>query len=253
MNKGLISFLFTVLVLFLSAIYYSDAIQTPFISSLNYIKSSYHNTVEYTSEIFYTHFAQAKHINELENKLLQYEENHLVMQQMASELNDLFHENSSVLISNPAAELVRTISYQKFGNLNRVWLEINDYNSSKIYGLAYKELVAGIVISEKGKPLGILNTDVMSTYAVTIGSNEAPGIAQGTNKENLMVKFIPSWIDIKAGDEVKTSGLDKLFFKGLKVGRVLSCTKSQGYQSAVVEPYYRANNPNYFHIIKELK
>lgn len=253
MNKGLLSFLFILIVLFLSAIYYSNTIQAPFISSLNYIKSSYHNAVEYTADTFYTHFAQATHIKELEEKLQQYENNHLVMQQLASELNDLFHENTSVLNTNPSVELVRTISYQKFGDLNRIWLEINDYNASKIYGLAYKELVAGIVISEKEKPLGILNRDVMSTYAVTIGPSEAPGIAQGTNKDNLIVKFIPSWIDIKAGDEVKTSGLDKLFFKGLKVGRVLSFTKSQSYQSAVIEPYYRANNPNYFHIIKEVK
>jgi rod shape-determining protein MreC len=253
MNKGLVSFLSILIALFLSAIYYSDTIQAPFISSLNYIKSTYHNIEKYTKEIISTHTSQAKHINELEEKLLLYENNHLVMQQLASELDDLFKENSSSLKTTPSVELVRTLSYQKFGNLNRVLLEINDYNSSKIYGLIYKELVAGIVIPENGKALGLLNRDTMSTYAVTIGSNEAPGIAQGNNKKNLIVKFIPSWMSIKVGDEVKTSGLDKLFFKGLKVGRVISNSKAQGYQSAIIEPYYKANNPNYFHIIKRVK
>ena len=253
MNKGLVSFLSILIALFLSAIYYSSTIQAPFITSLNYIKSTYHNMQDYTKEIILIHTSQAKHINELEEKLLLYENNHLVMQQLASELDDLFKQNNSLLRTNPSSQLIRTISYQKFGNLNRIWLEINDYNSSKIYGLVYKELVAGIVVPENGKALGLLNKDPMSTYAVTIGSKEAPGIAQGTNKENLIVKFIPSWMSIKVGDEVKTSGLDKLFFKGLKVGRVISSSKAQGYQSAIIKPYYKANNPNYFYIIKRVK
>lgn len=253
MNKGLTSFFTILIALFLSAIYYSNTIQTPFITSLNYIKSTYHNIQEYTKQTIYIHTQQAKHISELEEKIILYENNHLVMQQLASEIDDLFNENNSELKTNPSVELVRTISYQKFGVANRVWLEVNDYNASKIYGLVYKELVAGIVISEHGKALGLLNKDTMSTYAVTIGSHEAPGIAQGNNKENLIVKFIPSWINIKAGDEVKTSGLDKLFFKGLKVGKVISSSKAQGYQSAIIKPYYKANNPNYFHIIKRVK
>ena len=253
MNKGLTSFLTILIALFLSAIYYSKTIQTPFITSLNYIKSNYQDIKDNTKQFIYMHTLQAKHINELEEKITIYENNHLVMQQLASEINDLFNENKSSLKVNPLVELVRTISYQEFGDLNRIWLEVDDYNSSKIYGLVYQELVAGIVIQESGQALGLLNKDTMSTYAVIIGEQEAPGIAQGNNKETLVVKFIPSWIDIKAGDEVKTSGLDKLFFRGLKVGRVISTSKSQGYQSAIIEPYYKANNPNYFHIIKRVK
>ena len=77
-------------------------------------------------------------------KLQKYEKNHLVMQQLASEINDLFKENHSKLKTDPKVQLVRTISYQKFADQNRVWLEVPDYNSSRVYGLTYKELVAGI-------------------------------------------------------------------------------------------------------------
>jgi len=167
--------------------------------------------------------------------------------------NDLFQENKSKLKLNPKVELIRTISYQKLGNLNRIWLEIDDYNNSNIYGLTYKELVAGIVISDNGKALGLLNKDIKSSYAVYVGNNKAPGIAHGNNSQNLLIKFIPAWFTINKGDEVTTSGLDKIFFKGLKVGRVLSVTKSQGYQNAIVEPYYKANNPNYFHMIRSIR
>lgn len=253
MNKELLSFFSIFIALFLGALYYTNTIQAPFISALNYIKSNYHNTTEFIEKTINKHTFQAQHIQELEEKLQKYENNHLVMQQLASEINDLFANSNSNFKTDPKVELVRTISYQKFGDLNRIWLEIDDYNSSKIYGLTYKELVAGIVVSENGRALGLLNRDIKSSYAVYVGSGLAPGIVHGNNAKNLVVKFIPAWFSINEGDEVTTSGLDKIFFKGLKVGRVISVTKSQGYQNAIIEPYYEANDPNYFHIIKRLK
>ena len=104
-----------------------------------------------------------------------------------------------------------------------------------------------------GKPLALLNRDIKSAYSVYIGKNHAPGIAHGNNDQHLIVDFIPTWYDIKKGDEVITSGLDNIFFKGLKVGRVLSVTSSQGYQNAVIEQYYKDNEPSYFHMIRKLK
>ncbi len=253
MNKELLGFFSVFIALFLGALYYTNAVQAPFISSLNYIKSSYHGTIEFIENTIYKHTFQADHIQELEDKLQQFENNHLVMRQLASEVNDLFKENSSNLKSDPKVELIRTISYVKFGDLNRIWLDVNDYNASKIYGLTYKELVAGIVVAHNKRAMGLLNRDIKSSYAVYVGPHLAPGIAHGNNAKNLVVKFIPAWFEIKEGDEVITSGLDNVFFKGLKVGQVISVTKSQGYQNAIIEPYYKANDPNYFHMIRKTK
>lgn len=253
MNKGLFSFFLLFIALLVGALYYTNIIQAPFISALNNIKLNYHNITEYVEEQINQHFFQAEHISILEEKLHKYENNHLVMQQLASEVNDLFAENRSKLKTDPRVELVRTISYQKFADQNRIWLEIEDYNSSKVYGLTYKELVAGIVVSKEGRPLGLLNRDIKSSYAVYVGDKKAPGIAHGNSGKDLIIKFIPAWFSIKKGDEVITSGLDEIFFKGLKVGTVISVTKSQGYQNALIEPYYKANDPNYFHIIKKVK
>jgi len=253
MNKELFSFLSIFIALIVGAMYYTNAIQTPFINSLNYLKTNYHQSMKFTQDAINKHFFQALEITRLNEKLLNYENNHLVMQQLASEVNDLFKENNSKLKSNPKVELVRAISYEKFGDFNRLWIEVHDYNSSKIYGLAHKEIVAGIVIPKNNRPLALLNKDVKSTYAVHVGSALAPGIAQGNNEKNLLVKYIPAWFDIKAGDEVITSGLDKIFFKGLKVGKVISTSKSHGFQTAVISPYYQANDPSYFHLIKREK
>jgi len=234
----------------MGALYYTNTIQEPFISALNNIKSSYHSSIEFTSNSIDKHFFQAQEIQKLKDELSNYENNHLVMQQLASEVEDLFALNNSTFESNPKVELTRTISYEKFGDLNRLWLDVQDYNRSKIYGLIYNEVVAGIVIPRKSKPLALLNRDIKCSYAVYVGKNKAPGIAHGNNEENLIIEFIPAWYEVKKGDEVITSGLDNIFFKGLKVGKVLSITESQGYQTAIIKPYYDSNEPNYFYMIR---
>ena len=253
MNKELFSFLSVFIALIVGAMYYTNTIQAPFIESLNYMKSNYHKGVTFAQTTIDKHFFQAEQITKLNEKLQNYENNHLVMQQLASEINDLLKQNNSKIKSDPKVELVRAISYETFGDFNRLWIEVDDYNSSKIYGLAHNEIVAGIVIPKNNRPLALLNKDVKSTYAVHVGSALAPGIAQGNNEKNLIVKYIPAWFNIKVGDEVITSGLDKIFFKGLKVGKVISTSKSHGFQTAIVEPYYHSNDPSYFYIIKREK
>ncbi|CAI6147287.1 MAG: hypothetical protein SPLUMA2_SPLUMAMAG2_01768 [uncultured Sulfurimonas sp.] len=253
MNKELFSYLFVIIALLTGALYYNNTVQSPIISSLNAIKISYHNINQSIKNNFNEHFFQVATIQDLRQDLLKYENNHLVMQELTSQIHDLYQENHSPLKLETNVELVRTISYEKFGNFNRLWIEIPDYNSSKIYGLVYKELVAGIVISKNGRPLALLNQDIKSAYAVYIGNKNAPGIVHGNNDDLLIVNFIPAWFKIQKGDEVLTSGLDNIFIKGLKVGRILSVTSAQGYQNAIIEPYYKSNEPSYFHMIRSIR
>jgi rod shape-determining protein MreC len=253
MNKELLSYFSIIIALIVGALYYNNAIQSPILTSLNTIKSTYHTSIEFVQNTVNKHFFQASTIEELSERLAQYENNHLVMQQLASEINELYAENNSSLTLNPEVSLVRALSYEQFGNFNKLWLDMPDYNSSKIYGLTYKELVAGIVVPKNGKPLALLNKDIKSAYSVYIGEYNAPGIAHGNNDEFIVVNFIPAWFEIKEGDEVISSGLDNIFFRGLKVGKVKSITRSQGYQNAIVEQYYTASETNYFHVIRSVK
>ena len=82
-----------------------------------------------------------------------------------------------------------------------------------------------------------------------IGKKRAPGIVHGKNTEEMLVEFIPNWISIEVGEEVYTSGLDNLFFIGLKVGKVLEVTQSQGFQNAKIKPYFDVTKPEYFQVI----
>ncbi len=253
MNKELFSYLIVLIALLTGALYYNNTIQSPIISSLNAIKTTYHNINKSITDTIDEHFFQAKNIRELKENLITYENNHLVMQELAGEIHDLYQENNSSFTTNTDVVLVRTISYEKFGNFNRLWMDVPEYNSSKIYGLTYKELVAGIVISQNEKPLALLNQDIKSSFAVYVGKNSAPGIAHGNNDNYLIINFIPAWFKINKGDEVTTSGLDNIFIKGLKVGRVVSVSSSQGYQNAIIDPYYKNFEPNYFHMIRSVR
>ena len=253
MNKELFSYLSVIIALLVGAFYYSTPVQSPIISSLNYIKTSHHAIIHSIESTIDKYFLQAQEIEDLKEELQNYENNHLVMQELATEIHDLYKIEKSTFRADPRVQLVRAISYEKFGNFNRIWMDIPEYNSSKIYGLTYNELVAGIVINKDKKALALLNKDFKSAYSVYVGTDNAPGIANGNNGENLIVNFIPAWYKIKKDDEVISSGLDNIFIKGLKVGRVISVISAQGYQHAIVEPYYKLNDLNYFHIIKRLR
>ena len=253
MNKELFSYLFVIIALLVGAFYYNTTIQSPIISSLNFLKVNYNNTTQYVDDAIDRYFFQAGEITDLKEKLQHYENNHLVMQELANEISDLYKAQDSNFTVTSNVVLVRTISYEKFGNFNRLWIDVPEYNSSKIYGLTYKELVAGIVINKNEKPLALLNQDIKSAYAVYVGEQNAPGIAHGNNNKNLIVNFIPAFYTVKKGDEVISSGMDNIFMKGLKVGKVLSVTSSQGYQNAIIEPYYKNSEPNYFHMIERVK
>jgi rod shape-determining protein MreC len=252
MNKGLLVFFTIFIVLLGGAIYYSATIQSPFISLSNAVQNSYFNSMTSFSDGIDEHFHQQQRIQELTQKLEHYDRDHLLMQQLSSELNSIYKESNTTLKTDPTIQLVRTVSYVKFSDINKLWLQMKDFNSSKIYGLVAKDSVAGIAVAYGNKPIALLNGDMKCTYAVYIGENSAPGIARGNNDGTIIVNFVPSWMPIKVGDEVVSSGLDKLFFKGMKVGKVTAIKTSQGYQVAVVSPYYKSKEPRYFYLIKEV-
>ena len=252
MNKGLLVFFTIFIVLLGGAIYYSKTVQSPFISFSIAIQDSYFNSVKSFSDGIDEHFHQQQRIEELTKKLEHYNRDHLLVQQLSSELNSMYKENNTTLKTDPQIQLVRTVSYVKFSDINKLWLQMKDFNSSKIYGLVYKDSIAGIAISYENRPVALLNGDMKCTYAVYIGNNSAPGIARGNNDGTIIVNFIPSWMPIKIGDEVVSSGLDKLFFKGMKVGKVIAVKTSQGYQTAVIDPNYKSKEPRYFYLIKEV-
>ncbi|MBE0499374.1 MAG: rod shape-determining protein MreC [Campylobacterales bacterium] len=249
MNKELIGFLFVSFAVLIGVLQFTNWIQAPFVGVLNGAKSFYYETIDKTSSTIDEHFEQQTTIQELQEKNKKLENSNLLMHEFAVELNQMFEQHQSSLAISPKVQLVKTLSYARLGDINRVWLDMKDFNTSKIYGLVSKGYSAGIVTFKHGQPMALLNSDYKCSYAVYIGKKRAPGIVHGKNTEEMIVEFIPNWIEISVGDEVFTSGLDNLFFNGLKVGRVIEVTQSQGFQNARIKPYYDVTQPGYFQVI----
>ena len=235
------------------ALYFSPLLQSPFLHLSKTIKLVYLGQIEGIQNNFTKHFNQAKTISELEEKNSYYEREILTLHQIANEYHNLLRETNSSLTTDPSVELVRTISYVRMGDPHKLWIEMDHFDPTLVYGLLYRGYVAGIVVSNNHAPMALLNGDFKSSYAVSIGNSQAPGIVRGNNERRLVVEFIPTWVPIFVGDEVVTSGLDKIFLSGLKVGKIISISKSSGYQNAIIEPYFYAKDPAYFHVITKVR
>lgn len=235
------------------ALYFSPFLQAPFLKLSQTIKLTYLDQIQSFNQTVTEHINQKNTILKLQRENRYYERELLTMHQVADEYKNLLREENSSIKTLPALSLVRTISYVRMGDPHKLWLEMENFNPKQVYGLLYRGYAAGIVVSDHKRPMALLNGDIKSTYAVSVGTSMAPGIVRGNNKRRLVVDFIPTWVPISVGDTVVTSGLDQIFLAGLKVGKVISISKSSGYQSAIVEPYFYAKKPAYFHIITKVR
>jgi len=252
MSKRAASFLLLLLLL-AGATYFSSTLQSPIVGMLQSINTAYTSLTTSIQNSIEEHFRQQKTIVALREEVEMYRQSHLILHEVATEFNALLAENNATFRYDPRVALVRTISYANFGDMNKLWLEMEDFNASRLYGLVYNEQAAGLVTERDGRPLALLNGDYQCTYAVFVGPNKAPGIVRGQNSDTMLVQYIPTWVAISVGDEVVTSGLDHLFFSGIKVGKVRAIELTGGYQNAVIEPYYKGNDPDYFHVITTVR
>ncbi len=55
----------------------------------------------------------------------------------------------------------------------------------------------------------------------------------------------------QVGDEVVTSGLDGIFFGGVRVGVVKKVIKEELSKTAIIEQYSKVSVPSYYHIIEK--
>lgn len=235
------------------ALYFSPFLQSPFLKLSQSIKLVYLNQVQSFNQSVTEHVNQKNTILRLQRENRYYERELLTMHQVADEYRNVLREQNSSIKTLPVIGLVRTISYVRMGDPHKLWLEMDHFDPKQVYGLLYRGYAAGIVVANHNRPMALLNGDIKSTYSVSVGKSMAPGIVRGNNERHLVVDFIPTWVPIAIGDEVITSGLDQIFLSGLQVGKVISTSKSSGYQSAVLEPYFYAKKPAYFHIISKVR
>ena len=88
--------------------------------------------------------------------------------------------------------------------------------------------------------------DSQGGAGVRIESSRVTGVVsgqvgvEGAAASDLVLKYVPELADVKTGDVVVTSGLDRIYPKGLVVGRVRSVSKGSGlFKDILVEPSAR--------------
>ena len=149
-------------------------------------------------------------------------------------------------------KFTRVISYINFDNFTKVWLDYEKKDDS-ILGVISDGYAAGIVVNENGKAKALLNGNEKCNYSVFIGNDKAPGIIHKAGINNhLLAKYTPILYDIKIGDEVITSGMDNIFYEGIKVGKVVGVKKLQDMQEVEIKPYANVLKQKYFYVYKNI-
>ncbi|CAA6810094.1 MAG: Rod shape-determining protein MreC [uncultured Campylobacterales bacterium] len=138
---------------------------------------------------------------------------------------------------------VKVLSYVSLKDLNKLWITKPTnitLDNEKIYGVIAGEFTYGTAKLEDNSLKLITNFDKECVYAVYIGEDKVPGIAFGSY-DGMLIKFIPTWMSPKVGDEVFTSGLDNIFYRGTNVGIVKEVIKDEDYITVKVN----VNKKNY--------
>ncbi len=250
MNRTIFLAIFFGITFFYTSINYGEDIKSYLLTITNRVKLLYLQSIGGIESYFTTTFNQKELIEKLQKENEDNKKLAILAIGFANELNNLIANHKTIKEFQSNLYLIKVISYAKFGDLYKFWIDFNNFDENKIYGLIQNGFVAGIVINKNSKPLALLNGDEKCSYAVSIGKNSAPGIIKGVaGKNKIIADFIPSWIEVEVGDEVVTSGLDNIFFGGIKVGVVTQIEYSQGYKVATIKPYANIFNPSYFYVV----
>ena len=245
-------FLFLLLIIFagLSYLFELDEFLAKHFKVFGNLKESYINTYISVSEKFANHFEHERLIRELQNENLELKEYKVLYNTTVSTIDNLKNllENIEIPDISSKIEVIRVLSYVHFDDFTSVWLD-KVPTDNKILGLISDNYAAGISMTKNGKSIGLLNGNKDCTYAVFIGNERNPGIATSNDESSdlLSVKFIPIWAEINKGDEVITSGMDNIFFEGLKVGTIVEITNLPDMKIAIVKPYVNVLKKKYFY------
>ncbi len=246
MIKNRYFFLILFVVLLAIKYNYNELIKEPILNITYEIKREYIDFVQNIRDFVQEHVEQKRGIKRLKKEVERLKKSAELSSAFAGKLRSLLQDRSTLY--TPELNITRAISYVNLANYDRVWLDFQALKKDKIYGLLYQGYSAGIIINKNDKALGLLQGDLKCIFSVYIGDKKVPGVIFG-DKDDMIVRYIPTWMSIKKGDEVYTSGLDNIFFEGVKVGRVTNIIKEESYISAVVKPYAKVLVPGYFHVV----
>lgn len=241
-----------VVIIFLFILEINKGIINYGISIGNYIKINISSAIDFTASLYQMHVNQSDEIKRLREveKQKEYQDIEIsIRNSTIANLMSLLDINSKPTFPN--VYLVNSHSYVNMGQYSKVWLKDynNNLNNKKIFGLIRDNYAAGIALFKDNRLVGILNGDSKLSYGVYIGDSKSIGILKTNMNNSTVVEYIYAWSDINVGDEIITSGLDGIFFEGVKVGKVKSVRQEYGYIVVDVDLYNKNNDIGYFWLV----
>jgi len=250
MNKFLFSLLF--LAISLGYIFEVDEMVARNFNPFESIKKSYIDNALSLQETSEKYFKQVTTIEELQKENKELRNYKLLYETSKNDLDSVLKTVGTPNSTTEQIKFTRVLSYVNFDDYTKVWIDL-DKKDNNILGLISDDYAAGIVVNKDDRSKALLNGNEKCNYAIFVGNNKAPGIIHPSkNAHTLIAKYIPIWFDIKKGDEVITSGMDGIFFEGLKVGKVVSIKKMQDIQEATIVPYAQVLKQKSFFVYKKI-
>jgi len=225
------------------------------LSAINPIKQSYKNFTQNLEDKSHSYIFQKESIEKLsrENRILRkrlLEQMHYMEQ--VKNIYDVLPDLSRLPVAS--ISIVETISYVKLNSFSQVILtKPKNLIKNKLYGIVQGKVVAGTARVHSNQLYGYLTSDEKCRFSVFIGKSNAPGIALGHKKNEMVIKFIPKWHNVQVGDKVITSGLDDIFFADIPVGIVTKVEVQSSYTVAHIKTYSDIFHPKTFFLINDAK
>lgn len=255
MKTRLVSIAILLLILTVLLTRNDERIMDVLLNIINPIKQNYKNLTQEIKNKSHSYIFQKESIEKLgrENRILRkhlLEQTHYIQQ--VKNIYNVLPQLSKLPIHN--ISITQTISYVKLNSFSQIILtKPKALKNNKLYGLIQNKMVAGIAQMHNNQLYGYLTSDSKCRFAVFIGTQHAPGIAIGSQTNEMIVKFIPKWHKIKVGDKVITSGLDNIFFANIPVGIVTKIEVQSSYKVAHIKTYSDIYHPKIFFLINNAK
>jgi len=257
MKSRVIFFLLLLVTLFVILAQKNQTVHHTILKMVNPIKQLYKQVTQEVEDRSKSYIFQKENIEKLtkENQVLK---KYLLDQTLyLQQVNKLYQKLPSLeKLPYKSITLVDTISYVKLNSFDEVLLTMPKkvkLKENHVYGLIQKNSIGGTAIVKGGNLYAYLASNSRCKFSVFIGKNRTPGIIQGIDKESMLVKYIPKWANIKAGDRVETSGLDGIFFSNIPVGIVESVKVENSYKTAYIRSFSDTLHPNFFFLITDSK